>query len=223
VGDFKTLCAADPLINFAVPDRIGIGVARGAASRLHSGNLTLDYSGRVLNLAARLLDLARPQGVVIDGGFKIGLLPAALQARFRSDDVYIRGVANKAPIQVHFTKDLTTIPLTAKHAVDVVNWRRITERVTPREVKARGLFFLHQLPSVPSDASQINIRVSYPIPKSSGKKTGLARVVRISDYEYYMEADQPIIRVNYGALGVRLAKAHLSREWPVDLVILYPE
>ena len=61
VQEFPRLFERDPMINFPTPERLGIGIARGAASRLFVEGQTLDYSGRTLNLAARLMDLARPE------------------------------------------------------------------------------------------------------------------------------------------------------------------
>ena len=64
VEAFGQITANDFMINFPVPQRLGVGVARGTATRLASGGQVLDYTGRCLNLAARLMDKARPYGVV---------------------------------------------------------------------------------------------------------------------------------------------------------------
>src|ERR1043166_1205127 len=55
-AEFPSFCDGDPMINFNVPKMIGFGIARGSACCLSSKRKTLDYSGRVLNLASRLLD-----------------------------------------------------------------------------------------------------------------------------------------------------------------------
>src|SRR5918996_3324855 len=52
IEDFPNICAGDPMVNFETPDKLGIGIARGAATSLISDGKTLDYSGRPLNLAA---------------------------------------------------------------------------------------------------------------------------------------------------------------------------
>lgn len=116
VDDFPTLLAGDPLVNFQVPDRLGIGLARGAACRLCTPERTLDYSGKVLNLATRLMDLARPAGVVFDRSFGIELLPAESAARFSPEEAYVRGVAEEKPIPIYFTHELTQIPAGSKMA-----------------------------------------------------------------------------------------------------------
>jgi len=50
--------------------RLGFGLARGHAWRLDFGpQRSVDYAGTIVNLAARLQDLARPEGVVAEVGF----------------------------------------------------------------------------------------------------------------------------------------------------------
>jgi class 3 adenylate cyclase len=64
VRSFADLAQGDLAVPPKVPDLLGIGVALGPATRLISGTQILDYTGRCLNLAARLMDKARPSGVV---------------------------------------------------------------------------------------------------------------------------------------------------------------
>src|SRR5882724_5082780 len=73
--DFPNICSNDPMINFTIPQEIGFGIARGTACCLYSGDEILDYSGHLLNLASRLNDLARPNGIVIDGAFLQSMIP----------------------------------------------------------------------------------------------------------------------------------------------------
>jgi class 3 adenylate cyclase len=73
--NFGTLCSNDPMINFEVPTKVGIGLSRGAACGLVSeDNKILDYSGRPLNVASRLMDFARPTGIVMDAVFGLEIL-----------------------------------------------------------------------------------------------------------------------------------------------------
>jgi class 3 adenylate cyclase len=49
---------------------LGLGLARGRAWRLDfGGRRPLDYAGTIVNVAARLQDLARPEGIVAEMGF----------------------------------------------------------------------------------------------------------------------------------------------------------
>ena len=66
------------MINFETPQHIGFAVSRGTACRIDSDNGVIDYSGHLLNLTARLLEIAQPNGVVIDSAFGLHLLPEGL-------------------------------------------------------------------------------------------------------------------------------------------------
>ncbi|HEX3254081.1 MAG TPA: hypothetical protein VHS05_31890 [Pyrinomonadaceae bacterium] len=99
LNEFPTICKNDPMINFETPTAIGFGIARGTACCLYSGEETLDYSGHLLNLASRLNDLARPSGIVIDGGFLESVIPGTSRALFEDQEVYVRSIAEEAPIK----------------------------------------------------------------------------------------------------------------------------
>jgi class 3 adenylate cyclase len=109
LDDFPGFCVDDPMINYAVPRDLGIGIARGTACRIDSDGVVLDYCGRVLNLSARLMDIARPSGIVLSSDYVISLLPQDVAERFARDFVYLRGVAETEPVEVYYTKELTTI------------------------------------------------------------------------------------------------------------------
>ena len=114
VEDFPDLVANQPIINFSVPRSIGIGLARGAACALVSDQSTLDYSGQVLNLASRLMDFARPAGVVVHESFGIDLLAPEHRDRFAEDSVYVRSIAEATPTTVYFSHEFTVIEAAAK-------------------------------------------------------------------------------------------------------------
>lgn len=114
VVDFPSIAASDLMVNFRTPQSLGIGIARGSVTRLHSGEFTLDYSGKYLNLAARLMDLARPRGVVFSDTHAEAFLEGLDDALFASKDVYVKGVAEEHPVRIHYTKDWTDIPSSAE-------------------------------------------------------------------------------------------------------------
>lgn len=110
VTEFAILTQEDEMINFPTPDKIGIGICRGAATRVTSNGMIIDYSGRPFNIASRLMDLARPGGIVIDESFKSTLIPSDVIDKFATASVYLKGISDNQLIRVYYTKDLTIIP-----------------------------------------------------------------------------------------------------------------
>lgn len=111
VTEFAILSQEDEMINFSTPDKIGIGICRGAATRVTSNGMIIDYSGRPFNIASRLMELARPGGIVIDESFKSTLIPSDVMDKFATASVYLKGISDNQLIRVYYTKDHTTIPL----------------------------------------------------------------------------------------------------------------
>jgi class 3 adenylate cyclase len=80
LADFAKLCDGDK-INFNIPEKVGIGISRGAATNVVSHGSTIDYSGRPFNIASRLMDLARPSGVILDSMFGENLIPSDIKGK----------------------------------------------------------------------------------------------------------------------------------------------
>jgi class 3 adenylate cyclase len=77
--------------------RLGFGLARGHAWRLtFSRQRTMDYAGSIVNLAARLQDLARPEGIVAQVGFCDRVLRTSKGQRARV--ATLKGLEN--PVEV---------------------------------------------------------------------------------------------------------------------------
>jgi class 3 adenylate cyclase len=74
----------------ALPRHVGIGVAHGEVSKSD------DYYGVALNLAARLQNLARPEGLALDQGVfeAVGRRDAALRDGFRRARVRLKGLGS---------------------------------------------------------------------------------------------------------------------------------
>ncbi len=105
VDDFDKLTAGDLRVTPPVPTDLGVGIARGHATRLVSQEVTLDYTGPCLNLAARLMDKARPRGVVFRDVHADAMLGEALK-RYRCERLCIRGISEDVPIEVYCTEDV---------------------------------------------------------------------------------------------------------------------
>jgi class 3 adenylate cyclase len=109
VADFPRLCDGDDMINFDTPDKVGIGISRGAATKVLSHESIIDYSGRPFNIASRLMDLARPRGVILDSRFGENLIPSDVRGEFSTADVYLRGITNDTSTKIYYSKDATAI------------------------------------------------------------------------------------------------------------------
>src|SRR5687768_1101718 len=127
---FPKLCSDDPMIPFETPNLVGIGLAWGTASSLRSDDLILDYSGQPLNLASRLMEVARPSGVVFDTSFRLDRFPADLAELFATDDIHVKGITTGTPLTVHFTKEFTEIPDALHRPFDKPNWASTVKELT---------------------------------------------------------------------------------------------
>jgi class 3 adenylate cyclase len=221
VDAFPDLTRDDPMINFSVPRNLGVGLARGPATMIRSGRKVLDYTGRPLNLAARLMDLARPSGVVFDGSFGIELLNDELAKRFSKEPVYIKGIAEEKPTDVYYLDGRTEIP--AYTRIPIRPPTRFTEptfRVPFSKVIEWAPLFQFTLTREPLQTEDVLIHVHWPVKTPSGEK-GTARWMPSYDgtllrklNAWYAEFDlKPIVK--------EMEKEGCLPSWPVDLTIEY--
>ncbi|MGC1853313.1 MAG: hypothetical protein WA687_12825 [Solirubrobacterales bacterium] len=196
VVDFPNLLTKDPAIEFKVPSDVGIGLARGAASRLRSRNKTLDYSGRPLNVASRLMDLARPGGIVTDTNFGLSLLTKSVRDKFETNDVYVPGLAEREPMRVYSTSGYTKIPPKAQQPIVPSDWERIRETMEVRGLRDRGPIFTYLLPSSPVNPSEISAELNTPL-YASGKPIPDVMLTYPIQFEYELDAGKPALALRY--------------------------
>lgn len=220
VESFASLLSEDPMINFAVPGDVGIGLAQGAASRLVAGDKTLDYTGRVLNLASRLMDLARPRGIVFDDGFGKGLL-GELQGRFAQDAVYVSGVSPSEPIAVHYLEGETVIDEISKRPLDEPQWETATEVQTLAELGEFNHYRI-RISSRPHN-DKISLMVRHPAITSGGKRHPTKSLFRISDQWVKLSSDPDgyFAVVDFEGLREALKETGVKRTWPVTMEVQY--
>ncbi len=221
--DFGSFCVNDRMINFDVPQKIGIGLSRGVACRLFSGDKTLDYSGRVLNLASRLMDLARPSGIVFDADFGIDCLPDEAAKEFEKESVYIKGIAEREPIDIYYSKDFTTIPPRSKQPIEELKWHVQEDQRTLKQIRDLGPRFVYDLTSVPIDPDEIKVRITHPCVIKGRRKKGVISFFGFKDFEYFLVAGKPSIRLQFGALAKRLEEEGVRRTWKIKIEIIYPK
>lgn len=160
VRDFPTMMKNDSMINYAVPDAVGFGIARGTAFCLYSDGEVVDYSGQTLNLASRLNDFARPHGVVIDGSFMQSVIPEVLRERFYTDMVFVRGIAEEFPRQVFCSNDVV-IPVEAKVPEKRTTLRSVDHSVNVGFVKKMPEYVTIKMPEEPSPAIPCSAKVQW--------------------------------------------------------------
>ena len=221
--DFANLTEADALINFETPERVGIGIARGTATRLRSGDLTLDYSGRPLNLASRLMDLARPRGVVFDDGFGVDLLREDQAALFRSESVYLKGIADTVALVAHLTSDVD-VPPSNRRPFGADIFREEPVSVTLNEIKRSKRRFLHKLSHRPLVPDSLKVGMSFPATTSSGAKDkGVVNTLPHYDgIEFEEHFEGPYVAIDYPQLAEFLERVGVKGTWPVTFLISYP-
>ncbi|MBJ7519016.1 MAG: hypothetical protein JHC84_04905 [Solirubrobacteraceae bacterium] len=222
VDDFPTICSDDPMINFPVPEGLGIGIARGAATCLVSGDSVLDYSGRPLNLAARLMDLARPAGVVFEDSLGLGLLDAETKLAFQLHHVYVKGLAEEEPIVVHASANKTRIPEYNRYPI--AKFRRVTtepEELKFSQVRERARYFLHPLDQEPARRDDVVVHTSFPAATKSGAKSKSMYLQREFPVEYKEHQGKPYARVDYQAIIEKLESGGVKSTWSGTIVVEY--
>jgi len=220
--EFSNICNNDPMINFEVPDKIGIGIARGTVCCLVSGENTIDYSGRLLNLASRLTNLARPSGIIIDGSFDINLLDKNIRNNFREQDVYLDGIAEYDPVKVYFTKKFTTIPKRNTRQIAARKWRRVESTDPFRDLLIRGRHE-YRLESAPTSAEDIRVTVRHYKVVGGKVKKDIVSIIDFTDFTYEVVAGKPTVWIDFPKLCEMLKKKLVKRNMDVWIDIAYAE
>jgi len=217
-NEFPSFCTGEEMISFRVPQKIGIGLSRGAASRIVANGLTVDYSGRVLNLASRLMNLARPSGIVFDAGF-VQMLPTEIRSTFSRSKVWLWGIAEHDPIDIYYSKAYgTKIPAMFRKRLDVRKWhtqkKTIIFSLLESEEKKDHLW-LTPLEREPADPSEITVVVKIP-------KSGAMWIVSNESYVYEQVAGEPRIRFDLSPLTKELRKLGFAGADRCKFSISYP-
>lgn len=222
VEEFPKICADDPMINFEVPTKIGIGLARGSATCLTAGEKVLDYSGRPLNLASRLMDLARPSGVVIDGSFGFDLLPEDLRGRFTKDFAHVKGLAEEEPLDIYILKDYTRIPDFNKAPIN--SFKRHpepTEEFSFKLLEERAPVYRHSLSQAPARKDTIKVHLSYPMVQPNGRKHPHLRKLPTLPATYEHAAGHDYAKVDYSRIVKRMRDYGVKKSWKITATVEY--
>ncbi len=206
VNDFPTIVEGDKLVQFPHPKAIGIGLAAGSVSRLAAGDVTLDYTGRALNVASRLMDLARPSGVVVESTLDFSSLDPATADLFVRDHVYLKGVAEGGGVDIFYTREPTRIPDRYRENLGAAQWHTQEEIVTLGAMKKRTIQWFVPLDHTPFDRTEIDVRVGYN-PYRSGTPDRTQRRWHHPPFEYSLDRGKPYVILNFreipNAAGLR--------------------
>lgn len=178
VNSFGEITANDLMINFDVPQELGVGVARGSATRLVSDGFVLDYTGRCLNLAARLMDKARPSGVVFSDRHATQLIDTDLADSFSKDRVCIRGISEQTPIEILLTDGVRISPADREPLPESKNLWGTQERLTLSELRESSQFSFY-LPRAPRSFERAGVHVEFPSFDKEGNDTGWIRSLEL--------------------------------------------
>jgi Adenylate cyclase, family 3 (some proteins contain HAMP domain) len=219
VDDFPGLCEDDPMVNFDVPRDLGVGIARGAATRLASDGLVLDYSGRALNLAARLMDIARPRGVVFNESLGVRLLERATSDRFAKDEVYVRGISEDRPMRVFVSTGQVEVLDRYRQPPTIARWERFEDG--PRllsEIAERGRF-RHKAAYRPISGGVLY--ASAPKAVADGSASKSLQTVHQFEIEYSRFMGEHCLVADYAKVVASLRKSGVKPNWPVSILVEY--
>jgi len=161
IQEFGDLCKGENMITFPVPDRIGIGLTRGSVCCIHVGDDIVDYSGKTVNYAARLMDKARPSGLICDYESFHKILSPELMKNFNDDAICLRGIAETQPKRILYTKDTVIINEEDRKPIRETKWTKEITKYTYEVIKSLGDTFRLYMANKPLKTGNIVLTVRH--------------------------------------------------------------
>lgn len=222
LNDFRNLCDEDPMINYGdIPKNIGFGIARGTACCIYSGDEIIDYSGNLLNLSSRLMDLARPNGIVVAGNFLKETIPESYRSEFLEAEVYLRSIAEEKPIKIFYLRDYVEIPESAFLPLKEDKWHTMIQELEVRELAKLGPTVYYKLPERLKDPSKIKVNLIHPAMKSGNEVKGYHILQPFTDFNYTCEANEPIVTLKVSETYQYLKKIKVRQKRTIKFKINY--
>ena len=220
--NFGSLLVDDHMINFPTPQKIGIGLTRGSACCITSEDKVLDYSGRILNLASRLMDIARPSGIVFDESFRIDLLSDETKELFSEETVYVRGVAEETPIKIYYAKRHTLLPDSYKQPVREPKWNVDTFKYEFATLRSLQYNLSLKLSKKPLNENKITVRITHPNPKVKGFQRFHDFSIEDEEVDYTVEGSIRRVSIDTEAVNELLKKERVRKDMTIKFDIMYP-
>lgn len=228
ITNFKELCKGDPMINFKTPDKIGIGMSRGSACCLSSDGTVIDYSGKVVNLASRLNDIARPSGIIFDSSLGLHFLPKKKRDLFLEEPVYLRGIAETEPVSVYYLRGYTIISDSNKKPLREPHFKRsalmynsFDELKKMTQDTYPNLMF--DLPIKLSESAKVLIEIRYEHPKIKGREQILYVPIGDPSLRYELVGKGSKLLFNVHKLVEKLKSLGAKDNLKVGFRVIYPE
>ena len=223
---FSSLCDDEPMVNYPTPSEIGIGLTRGSACCLtsedDSEDKILDYSGRILNLASRLMDLARPSGIVFDDSFGIDLLKDETKELFSEEIVYVRGVGEEEPIRIHYTKKHTLIPDSYKEPLKEPKWITETTEYPLKTLRRLREIYTVNLDKKPLDEDKIRLEVIHDKPGLEGFITTHHYAIDSDKIEFKQRGNRYEVNIRIHDVIEALEKEGVTEDMNIQIDVIYP-
>ena len=225
-SEFGNICDGDPMINIKVPEKVGIGVTRGSTCCLVSKDLVIDYSGRLLNLAARLTDIARPSGIVIDGAFIIGLLTEEQRKLFKKEKVYLKGIAENKSISIFYMPEFTVIPQYNKQPIvsPIVKQEKFTLPFKDllKMKEHVGLYKL-MIKNKSVDPGSIQVKVEHQAVHKGRIEKRYTSTLYTKFFNFTFEGEDPYVHIDVVKLCEILEKHEVKKGMTIKFFIEYKE
>ena len=222
IEKFGSLCIKEDMINYPTPQKIGIGLTRGSACCITSEDKILDYSGRILNLASRLMDIARPSGIVFDEAFGIDLLPDETKELFLDEEVYVRGVAEEDPIKIHYTKKHTLIPNSYRKPLKEPRWNTDSDENPLKALKSLEGPLQIELSRKPLDENKITAVFSFDNPKVEGFRRFHSYSIEEDEIDYQRMGNTCEVFIDIVAIVKSLEEEGVTEDMNIRIDVTYP-
>lgn len=219
VNEFGSICHDDAMVNFPTPNLVGFGLTRGTACCLASGDMVLDYSGHLLNLATRLMGLARPSGVVLDGAFGTQLLKPETEGQFEGAEVYLRGLAEEKAVKVFYQKGKVEIPDDAKRPLAAQRWDTWSKTHTLHAWRKLGNFFRPNINGMSRRPASAVLSATYPARSIEKTVKGTTTTEIRSELDYMDLGGKVYFAIDTWSLADALKSDGVSTQSPVTLTI----
>lgn len=221
--EFHQICSPSIRMNWPKPQKVGIGIAWGDATRIHSGptDKTLDFSGKPLNLASRLMDLGRPFGVVFGDEIQPNFVRDDLMAKFNKETVYIRGISEQNPMEVFVTHGID-IPYANRRPFGTEPYRSQPRTYTLKEVENMGPHFKFALQFEPSSFKSVQLYVQYPgMNLDRTPNLGVEGTLWALPTKVVPEMEKLIAIFDFAGLVKRLARFGVKEDDRLSLTVTY--